>query len=58
MPVSVFELFKIGIGPSSSHTTGPMVAARGFLTEAEVIGVFDEIAEVEVDLYGSLALIV
>ena len=49
-------MFKIGIGPSSSHTVGPMVAARRFLTEAKVIGVFGEIAQVEVDLYGSLAL--
>jgi len=56
MPVSAFDLFKIGIGPSSSHTMGPMVAARRFLTEAASTGVFDEIAEVAVDLYGSLAL--
>jgi Serine dehydratase beta chain len=46
MPISVFELFKIGIGPSSSHTIGPMIAARRFLTETEAAGVFDEIAEV------------
>ena len=33
MDMSVFDLFKIGIGPSSSHTVGPMVAARRFLIE-------------------------
>ncbi|WFU39984.1 L-serine ammonia-lyase [Bradyrhizobium sp. CB82] len=56
MPVSAFELFKIGIGPSSSHTVGPMIAARRFLHEAEIGGVFDGIAEVTVELFGSLAL--
>ena len=56
MPISVFELFKIGIGPSSSHTIGPMIAAHRFLTETEAAGVFDEIAEVVTELFGSLAL--
>lgn len=56
MPISVFELFKIGIRPSSSHTIGPMIAARRFLTEIETAGVFDEIAEVVTELFGSLAL--
>jgi L-serine dehydratase len=56
MPISVFELFKVGIGPSSSHTVGPMIAARRFLTETEAAGVFDKIAEVVVELFGSLAL--
>ena len=56
MPVSVFDLFKIGIGPSSSHTVGPMLAARRFLEEADTAGVFTRIAEVIVELYGSLAL--
>ncbi len=41
MPASAFELFKIGIGPSSSHAVGPMLAARRFLDEAKVEGVFD-----------------
>jgi L-serine dehydratase len=53
MDMSVFDLFKIGIGPSSSHTVGPMVAARRFLLEA---GHLDEAVGVEVHLYGSLAL--
>ncbi len=53
MDMSVFDLFKIGIGPSSSHTVGPMVAARRFLLEC---GPLDDAAGVEAHLYGSLAL--
>ena len=51
MFLSVFELFKIGIGPSSSHTVGPMVAARMFLRGANAPGA----ARVSVSLHGSLA---
>ncbi|MRV76147.1 L-serine ammonia-lyase [Duganella sp. FT92W] len=53
MDMSVFDLFKIGIGPSSSHTVGPMVAARRFLADA---GPLDDVVRVDVALYGSLAL--
>jgi L-serine dehydratase len=53
MDMSVFDLFKIGIGPSSSHTVGPMVAARRFLLEC---GPLDNATGVEAHLYGSLAL--
>ncbi|KQQ97492.1 L-serine ammonia-lyase [Massilia sp. Leaf139] len=53
MDMSVFDLFKIGIGPSSSHTVGPMVAARRFLLEC---GPLDSAVGVEAHLYGSLAL--
>ena len=53
MDMSVFDLFKIGIGPSSSHTVGPMVAARRFLLECAPL---DDVVEVRADLYGSLAL--
>ena len=53
MDMSVFDLFKIGIGPSSSHTVGPMVAARRFLVE---YGSLDNVIGVEAALYGSLAL--
>jgi L-serine dehydratase len=53
MDMSVFDLFKIGIGPSSSHTVGPMVAARRFLVEC---GDLDDVVSVEASLYGSLAL--
>lgn len=56
MPVSVFEMFKIGIGPSSSHTVGPMIAARRFLHEAKLRAVFERISELTVELFGSLAL--
>lgn len=53
MDMSVFDLFKIGIGPSSSHTVGPMVAARRFLLECGDLG---QAVGVEAHLYGSLAL--
>ena len=56
MTVSTFELFKIGIGPSSSHTVGPMVAARRFCLLLEERGLLAQTARIEVDLYGSLAL--
>ena len=56
MSLSVFDLFKIGIGPSSSHTVGPMVAARRFLLELETQGLLDRTARVETSLFGSLAL--
>ena len=56
MNISVFDLFKIGIGPSSSHTVGPMRAARQFLLDAKEAGAFGKTARVEVNLYGSLAL--
>jgi L-serine dehydratase len=53
---SLFELFKIGIGPSSSHTMGPMRAALRFARELESTGLTAQTASVQVDLYGSLAL--
>ncbi len=56
MSVSVFELFKIGIGPSSSHTVGPMIAARRFCEWLEGQGLLGATAKVSIDLYGSLAL--
>lgn len=56
MTVSLFDLFKVGIGPSSSHTVGPMVAARRFCLRLAERGVLDRTAKVSVDLYGSLAL--
>ena len=55
MEMSIFDLFKIGIGPSSSHTVGPMVAARRFLTGCGP-GQLAAAVGVEVALYGSLAL--
>ena len=56
MTVSIFDIFKIGIGPSSSHTMGPMLAARRFLVDAVEAGGFDRIERVGAQLYGSLAL--
>ncbi len=53
---SIFQLFTIGIGPSSSHSVGPMRAANRFLQTLEDAGVFARVARVRVHLYGSLAL--
>ncbi len=55
MSVGVFDLFTVGIGPSSSHTVGPMRAAAAFARELEVAGVLTRVAAIRVDLYGSLA---
>lgn len=56
MAVSVFDLFKIGIGPSSSHTVGPMRAARRFLERLKEQGLLADTARVRAELFGSLAL--
>src|SRR5690606_18534513 len=56
MAISVFDLFKIGIGPSSSHTGGPMTAAYTFVRGLHTDGLLDKVARVEVILYGSLGL--
>jgi L-serine dehydratase len=53
--ISVFELFKIGIGPSSSHTVGPMKAAAAFASGLVESGAIDRVASLEVGLFGSLA---
>lgn len=52
--LSIFDLFKIGIGPSSSHTVGPMWAVHRFLTDSE--SRLEQVTEIKVALYGSLAL--
>jgi L-serine dehydratase len=56
MLFSVLDFFTIGIGPSSSHTVGPMRAARQFVLRLEELGLLAKTARVEVHLYGSLAL--
>lgn len=57
MAVSAFDIFKIGIGPSSSHTVGPMRAAARFAERwLEEKGVLDRVAHVRAELYGSLAM--
>lgn len=55
MAVGVFDLFSIGIGPSSSHTVGPMRAAAVFAEELKASGKLAEVAGLRVDLFGSLA---
>ena len=56
MKTSLFDLFKIGIGPSSSHTVGPMRAAFRFATELQQTGLLTRVERVRVELFGSLAL--
>src|SRR5690625_3927159 len=57
MAVSVFDLFKIGIGPSSSHTVGPMRAAARFTENwLEEKGLLERVARVRCELFGSLSL--
>jgi len=55
MTTSVFDLFRIGLGPSSSHTVGPMLAARTFVLGLEEKGLLETTAAVRVELFGSLA---
>src|SRR6476659_9333611 len=56
MAVSVFDLFKIGIGPSSSHTVGPMRAAARFVSRwLEERGMLEQTVRVRAELFGSLA---
>jgi L-serine dehydratase len=54
MAISVFDLFKIGIGPSSSHTVGPMRAAYDFVQALREKGLLERVARIEVRLFGSL----
>ncbi|MGB1272057.1 MAG: serine dehydratase beta chain, partial [Endozoicomonas sp.] len=56
MGLSILDLFKIGVGPSSSHTVGPMVAANRFIAELEQRQQLPQTAEVRIELYGSLAM--
>ena len=56
MKTSIFEIFKIGIGPSSSHTVGPMRAAREFVKTLDKEARLYQVARLKAELYGSLAL--
>lgn len=56
MSISIFDLFSIGIGPSSSHTVGPMTAANEFLQLLEAKQLLTKTLRVKIELYGSLAL--
>src|SRR5688500_12847737 len=54
MNISVFDIFKIGIGPSNSHTVGPMRAAKTFAEKLAQDEAFSRTAAIRVELYGSL----
>jgi len=54
MALSVLELFKIGVGPSSSHTVGPMIAAQQFALNLEKMNLLTSVTRLEVQLFGSL----
>lgn len=54
--ISVFDMLKIGVGPSSSHTLGPWRGAERFLKELHENGLFEKVNRVKIDLYGSLSL--
>ena len=56
MKTSVFEIFKIGVGPSSSHTVGPMRAARDFVERIPQAGDLEKVSRIATELFGSLAL--
>jgi L-serine dehydratase len=56
MNLSVLDIFKVGVGPSSSHTMGPMNAAAAFVRELQERGVLERTTKVAAQLYGSLAL--
>lgn len=53
--ISVFEIFKIGLGPSSSHSMGPWNAANDFLNTLNDYGKMDDLSAVTIELFGSLA---
>ena len=54
--ISVFDMLKIGVGPSSSHTLGPWRAAEQWIQFLKTATIFDKIDGVRIDLFGSLAL--
>ena len=54
--ISIFDMLKIGVGPSSSHTLGPWQAGRRWICELKDDDVFEDVATITVDLYGSLSL--
>ncbi|MFS4455756.1 L-serine ammonia-lyase [Maribacter sp. 2304DJ31-5] len=54
--ISIFDMLKIGIGPSSSHTLGPWRAAERWLSELQKSNIFKEVKEVTIHIYGSLSL--
>ncbi|KAG2011473.1 L-serine dehydratase [Coprinopsis cinerea AmutBmut pab1-1] len=53
--ISTFDLFSIGVGPSSSHTVGPMRAGKIFINDLKELGLLDKVKTIKINLYGSLA---
>src|ERR1700682_4563984 len=51
---SIFDLFRVGVGPSSSHTVGPMRAAAAFVERVKAAGLLSDVASMRVELFGSL----
>ncbi|GAM66151.1 L-serine dehydratase [Vibrio sp. JCM 19236] len=54
--ISIFDIYKIGVGPSSSHTVGPMKAGKIFVDELKQKQFLQETDKLTVDVYGSLSL--
>ncbi|WP_434360176.1 L-serine ammonia-lyase [Parasalinivibrio latis] len=54
--ISIFDIYKIGVGPSSSHTVGPMKAGKAFIDDLRSMGKLRDITKITVDVYGSLSL--
>ena len=54
--ISIFDMLKIGVGPSSSHTLGPWRAAERWIEELKIANKFDSVENISVDLFGSLSL--
>lgn len=54
--ISIFDMLKIGVGPSSSHTLGPWRAGQRFVKALKEKGIFEKVENIQIDLYGSLSL--
>lgn len=54
--ISIFDIYKIGVGPSSSHTVGPMKAGKEFIDTLRSMGKLQDCTKITIDIYGSLAL--
>ena len=54
--ISVFDIFKVGVGPSSSHTVGPMKAGKQFIDDLCAQGKLEQIEHIRIDVYGSLSM--
>lgn len=54
--ISIFDMLKTGVGPSSSHTLGPWRATERWIKELKTANSFDDVESIQVDLYGSLSL--